>query len=333
MRTLSAMKHAFHTLFLRAAKLASVSFLWASAGLLSPGVSHGQDIPAADALMDCLRASFPGHEGLLDSLMTTFETELIGEGLMNSSEAADYRGLLQQIASEQPILRGMDSYFFTRFRAMAPDTLAILGCVEAMERYAARNPEEKLGRTLALRESAMADNMAPPQQAIAFLDILETNDFEAPIYRFLTYHLVDGEAYETATRAPTLDDLRRRGLIDDTGANLFEVLMNEAGQLIVADQLITPEDLQARVQRHARDFREQAVYSVVIEDDVKYAAFIRLKDQIALAVTQVRDDYSRRFLGKTLTELTPEEQAAVFGIYPLRIIAPGNQSIPGPRRF
>ena len=98
--------------------------------------------------------------------------------------------------------------------------------------------------------------------------------------------------------------------------------MNETNQLISSDQLITPEELLAQVQLHARRYEAQAVYVVEVEDDVKYNSFIGLKDQIALAITQVRDDYARLFLGKTLTELTTIEQEAVFYKYPILIVSP-----------
>ena len=205
---------------------------------------------------------------------------------------------------------------------MAPDTLAILTCVERMDRYVAQNPESRLGMTITLRELAMQESVAPDLQASDFLEILQLSDFEIPIYRFLTYHIIDGQAYETATSPPTLDDLRRRGLISESGANLFQVYMNTAGQLIVNDQLIPQEELLELVQQHARRFEEEAIYVVEIEDDVKYASYIGLKDQIALAITQVRDNYARRFLGKTLTELNEEERDAVFLRYPIRLVSP-----------
>ncbi|MEJ2162403.1 MAG: hypothetical protein P8X60_03555 [Robiginitalea sp.] len=281
-----------------------------------------QETPIEDELFSCIRFSFSGNSQMLDSLITTFESELIDEGLLESRGAEDYRGLLQRIASEQPILRGMDSYFFTRFRNMAPDSMAILTCLETMDRYAVRFPEDLLGRTLNLRQESMTERIPPSTQAAAFLEILEGVDFEIPLYRFLTYHIIDGQAYETAITTPSLDDLRNRGLMNVNGANVFRVLMNEANQLISGDQLISFDQLLTLVQMHARRFEDRAVYIVEVEEDVKYTSFITLQDQIALAITQVRDDYARRYLGKTLTELTQEEQEAVFYKFPIQIVSP-----------
>lgn len=281
-----------------------------------------QEASIEDELLTCVRHSFGGNPHVLDSLMSAFESELISEGLLESNQAEDYRGLLQRIASGQPILRGMDLYFFTRFRNLTPDSVAIKNCVATMNRYAAFFPDGKLGQTLKLREESFAENTSPSIQASAFLELLQPADFQMPIYRFLTYHIIDGQAYETATTTPTLEDLQRRGLTNEGGANVFRVLMNETNQLISSDQLITPEELLAQVQLHARRYEAQAVYVVEVEDDVKYNSFIGLKDQIALAITQVRDDYARLFLGKTLTELTTIEQEAVFYKYPILIVSP-----------
>ncbi len=281
-----------------------------------------QEVPMEDELLNCVRTSFSGSGETLDSLMTLFESELVLEGLMESREANDYRGLLQRIASEQPILKGMDSYFFTQFRNLQPDSAIIQSCVETMERYMAQFPEGRLGQALSLREESIADGIRPSEQASAFLGILDTEDFESPIYRFLTYHIIDGQAYETATTSPTREFIGRPGLVNEYGANLFRVRMNKQNQVITGDQLITFEELLSRVQMHARRFEDQASYVVEIEDDVKYTSFVILKDQIALAITQVRDNYARRYLGKTLTELTLEEQQVVFDKYPIRIVSP-----------
>jgi hypothetical protein len=293
-----------------------------SACFVIPIIGWGQELAAEDELLDCVRDSFPGDGQTLDSLMVVFESELIIEGLMESRSAEDYRGLLQRIASEQAILREMDSYFFTRFRNLTPDSSAILSCVESIERYAAQFPEERLGQTLNLRAESMGGKVPPSDQASAFLDILGVSDFELPIYRFLTYHIIDGQAYETATTNPSADAFGGGGSDRNYGANMLQVRMNTQNQLVSNDQLISDEELLSRVQMHARRFEEQAIYVVEIEDDVKYTSFITLKDKIALAITQVRDDYARRYLGKTLTELTEEEQEVVFFKYPLRIVSP-----------
>jgi hypothetical protein len=76
------------------------------------------------------------------------------------------------------------------------------------------------------------------------------------------------------------------------------------------------------VRDHARTFEQSSLYIIEIEPDVKYSQFVSVKDQIALAISEVRDFYSRSILGKNLTELTTSEQAAVFEKYPIRIVMP-----------
>ena len=91
--------------------------------------------------------------------------------------------------------------------------------------------------------------------------------------------------------------------------------------MIKLKRILVPTDFSESA-RHALTYEQSALYIIQVETDVKYGNFISLKDQIALAVSQVRDTYARRILGKTLTELTPEEQEAVFDKYPIRIISP-----------
>ena len=57
-------------------------------------------------------------------------------------------------------------------------------------------------------------------------------------------------------------------------------------------------------------------------DDVKFSSLQALQDRIALAVSQVRDQYSRTVLGKTWTELNPDERDLVSQKFPLRMTLP-----------
>ena len=105
------MKQDFRSFFVLTIQCLRWVILLPLAIIASPLATNAQDTSLESDLMECIRSSFSNREGLLDSLMTTFESELVAEGLMESRDSEEYRGLLQRIASDQPILRGMDSYF------------------------------------------------------------------------------------------------------------------------------------------------------------------------------------------------------------------------------
>ena len=47
-----------------------------------------------------------------------------------------------------------------------------------------------------------------------------------------------------------------------------------------------------------------------------------LKDRIARAVNEVRDEYSRRVFGKTLTEASEAEKLLLENRFPIRVVLP-----------
>jgi hypothetical protein len=281
----------------------------------------GQRLPVEDELFNCIRASFPDEGKSLDSLMVTFESELISEGLLESDEP-DYGGLLQRIASGQDLVRPVENYFGPRYRNLLRDSVAYSKCYEILQSPLQQPEDSTLIRFENFREVLLHEPITPSLEAATYLDILSEKDLSLPYYRLFIFELIDRKAYETEFAPPPFASLEELGRLNTTGANVFRVFMNEEDQLIISDQLVPPEQLTELVSRHARTFEQSALYIVEVETDVKYGQFITLKDRIALAVTQVRDNYARLLLGKTLTELSPEEREAVFGKYPIRIASP-----------
>jgi hypothetical protein len=273
-----------------------------------------------EVLFNCIRASFPDEGKSLDSLMVTFESELISEGLLEGQP--DYQGLLQRIASGQDLVRPVESYFGPRFRNLSRDSLAYSKCYEILQSPIQQPEDSTLIQFENFREVLLHEPITPSLEAATYLDLFSEKDFSLPYYRLFIFELIDRKAYETEFAPPPFASLEELGRLNTTGANVFRVLMNEEDQLIISDQLVPPEQLTELVSRHARTFEQSALYIVEVETDVKYGQFITLKDRIALAVTQVRDNYARRLLGKTLTELSPEEREAFFGKYPIRIASP-----------
>ena len=281
----------------------------------------GQQLPVEDELFNCIRASFSNKGKSLDSLMVTFEAELISEGLLEGGEP-DYRGLLQRIASGQDLVRPVESYFGPRYRNLLRDSVAYSRCYELLQSPLPQPEDSTLIQFENFREVLLHESITASLEAATYLDLLSENDLSLPYYRMFIFELIDRKAYETEFAPPPFASLEELGQLNTTGANVFRVFMNEEDQLIISDQLVPPERLTDLVSAHARTFEQSALYIVEVETDVKYGQFITLKDRIALAVTQVRDNYARLILGKTLTELTPQEREAVFGKYPIRIASP-----------
>ena len=282
----------------------------------------GQQQPVEDELFNCIRESFPNEGKSLDSLMVAFETELVSEGLLEGGNEPEYRGLLQRIASGQDLVRPVESYFGPRYRNLLRDSVAYSKCYEILESPLRQPEDSTLIQFENFREVLLHEPITPALEAATYLNILSEKDLGLPYYRLFIYELIDKKAYETEFAPPPFASLEELGRLNTTGANVFRVYMNEEDQLIISDQLVPPEQLAELVSRHARTFEQSALYIVEVETDVKYGQFITLKDRIALAVTQVRDNYARLLLGKTLTELSPEEREAVFGKYPIRIASP-----------
>lgn len=291
--------------------------------LALPSRLSGQQTDGASEFMACRNEAYPDGGAALDSLMLRFESELIGQRLLESSDAEDYRGLLQRLASGQRI-EWIDYQGFTdRFRDLAPDSTALRACNAWLERFKATHPEALLTRFLDRREAMVREAIPADLQAAALLDILGENHLDQPFYRLYTYYLIDLQALSPeGTRLDALTPFSGYAVTPQPGANMLRVYLNERNQFILADQVVSPEQMTAQVLRHARQFGPEAWYIIEPEADVKFSSLQALEDRIALAVSQVRDSYARSVLGKTWTELNPEERALVAQKFPLRITLP-----------
>ena len=289
--------------------------------VLAPGLAHGQEARVEEGLFQCIRNAFTDSGRSLEGLMAAFEAELMAEGLLEGPDGADYRGLLQRIASGQGVIRPADLYFGPRYRGLERDTAALTRCRESLP-YLQRPADSVLLRFEAFRERLLHEALDPPREAASYLDLLSEVDLDLPYYRLFTYELIDRQAYSTEYTPAPFSSLEALGQLNSSGANVFRVYLNEEDQLIVADQVVSTRQMGDLVTRHARTFEQSALYMLQVEADVKYGSFVGLKDQIALAISQVRDTYARRTLGKTLTELDPQEREAVYEKYPIRIISP-----------
>jgi hypothetical protein len=298
-----------------------VVFLCLTVFCLPPDWARAQEEAPESALFSCISKSIVGGPQTLDSLIARFEGELVTEGLLEDTDGEGYEGLLQRIASGQGIVRPAERYFGPRFRSLQWDSIALARCSGTLDLSGNDPQEATLVRFETLREALLHENRDPAAEALAYLDLLSAKELAFPYYRLFTYELLDRQAFITSspdlgyTTGPSMD-------LNTRGANVFRVYLNERNQLIVSDQLVSEEQMLKLVTAHARTFEQSALYIVEMEPDVKYNQFIAIKDQIALAINQLRDYYSRIILGKTLTELTESEQAAVFGKYPIRIALP-----------
>ena len=273
-------------------------------------------------LFSCIAESFEAGPQALDSLIVSFENELMAEGLLENTDGESYRGLLQRIASGQSIVRAPEVYFGPRFRGLVRDSIALINCGKILDDSKINPNESTLIQFEILRESLLHDNLDPALEASAYLDLLTAGDFSHPYYRLFTYQLIDRQAFKTSLPEANNYTYAPLAQLDARGANVFRIYMNERDQLIIADQLVSREQMLNLVASHARTFEQSSLYIIEVEADVKYSQFVSLKDQIALAISEVRDRYSRIILGKTLSELTPPEQDAVFEKYPIRIVSP-----------
>jgi hypothetical protein len=290
--------------------------------LIIPTEATSQAETLETQLYACISETFESGPQTLDSLITRFENELIAEGLLENTDGEAYRGLLQRIASDQGIVRAPEQFFGPRFRSFKKDSIALSNCSKILVINNIKPSDSTLVRFEILRESLLHENLDASLEALAYLDLLSESDLALPYYRLFTYDLIDRQAFGTTPPDTGFTTYAPLAQLDARGANVFRVYLNERDQLIVSDQLVTREQMLELVTGHARTYEQSSLYIIEFEMDVKYSQFVSVKDQIALAISEVRDAYSRAILGKTLSELTASEQAAVYEKYPIRIVIP-----------
>lgn len=291
--------------------------------LALPLHSHAQGTTRETDFMACLKQGYPDAGAALDQLMEGFESELIEQGLLESPASDDFRGLLQRLASGQRIEWADYRPFSDRYQEIYPDSAALQACKTGLENFKATNPEAVLTRFLDRREAMLREGIPAEMQAAALLDILGETELDEPFYRLHTYYLVDMQALPPADGGlGVLSPYAGNRVVPEPGANILQLYLNRRNQILLADQLIAPEQLTERVLQHARRFESKAWYIIAPEPDVKFSSLQNLQDRIALAVTQVRDQYARSVLGKTWIELNAEERNLVAQKFPLHITLP-----------
>ncbi|MDG1572396.1 hypothetical protein OZ410_08715 [Robiginitalea sp. M366] len=271
--------------------------------------------------MNCLSEAYALRGQNLDSLMQAFETDLLDAGLLEAPGADAYRGMLQQLASGLRLDFWTGPSFSQRSGTEGTPLEANEDCRDQAVTWIARHPDALMTRFLDRLQVLQAENTPADLQASALLDLLQPADLEDPFYRLMTYPLIALQASASAAAAAQPIN-NPTGMPPTPGANLMRLYLNERGQVVVADQLVPEEILKARIFEHARRFGAQARYLIEPEPDVKFRGFTRLKDQIARAVTEARDQFARRVLGKPLTELTPTETQWVALRFPMDISLP-----------
>ena len=289
--------------------------------LLISGKGLSQETRPEEKLFDCIRSAYPNAGLSLDSLMLSFEAELIDEDLLQSTSAADYRGLLQQIASGQRIIRPVERNFGRRFQQLDKDSITFLDCRDMQGRLLGGNEESTLYRFVVAKSNLLQQKASASAEAAGVLEVLTDADFGLPYYRLFTYYIIDMSATEVSLELPSLAQLQAGG-VQTSGANILRVYLNEEQQLVINDNIYSWEQLKETISTHILQFQEDAVYVLDIESDVKYSELIRLKDEIALAITTVRNNYARSRFNKTFLELNPEETAQVTRQFPIMIVSP-----------
>ncbi|WP_445381704.1 ExbD/TolR family protein [Robiginitalea sp. IMCC43444] len=286
------------------------------------GEGLAQQSRPEDKLFDCIRGAYPNAGLSLDSLMLTFEGELIEEGLLETNSASDYRGLLQQIASGQRIIRPVERNFGPRFLQLEKDSLVYLDCRDMQSKLLSVTEESTLYRFAITKNNLLQQQASASVEAANLLEVLADTDFELPYYRLFTYYIIDMSATEVSLELPSLAELQATGGLQSSGANILRIYLNEEQQLVVNDNIYSLEQLKETISTHILQFQKDAVYILEVESDVKYSELTRLKDEIALSITTVRNNYARSRFNKTFLELNPEETALVTRQFPILIVSP-----------
>ena len=117
--------------------------------------------------------------------------------------------------------------------------------------------------------------------------------------------------------------------------NILRILINGKQQILVKDNLTDISGLKQQVKsfidnngdgscnyctgnqlKSASDNPLEAVVSLQTHPQTKYNTFIKVQDEITKAFHELRADYAKKVLGKTIEELSDEEKKQLKDAYP-----------------
>lgn len=124
--------------------------------------------------------------------------------------------------------------------------------------------------------------------------------------------------------------------------NVYLVLVNSKGNIIVNEKWMQLEDLRADAKKFINCDREddpelpeleeitvdgikgtvkvsKGIISLQNDRGTKYGRYIEVQNELVAAYNEVRNEASRKYFGKVYDELSEEQQDAIKKIYPQRI--------------
>lgn len=121
--------------------------------------------------------------------------------------------------------------------------------------------------------------------------------------------------------------------------NIFNIRVNEKGEIMAEKTLTTIEDLKIKLKdfidnnadksctyckgeqlSDASDNPKKASISLTVHREAPYKSFISVQDEIAKAYFELRENYVLKVLETKSEEITEEELKKVQNAYPIRII-------------
>lgn len=296
-----------------------ILFLLAIICLFIPDL-HSQEKRLEVAVYECIRNAYPDQGKALDSLVDQYENELVAQGFLEDRSAESYYNLFQRLASGSRIERDLGLEFVFRMeRLPAIDSTASLKCQENLIDY---DPGPEGGVKLALFELTLygpqASEKTRSQLAQVVLDLLETGDFNLPLYRLQTYWILD---LQEPVELPEVS-INSRPNFPAEGSSTLRLYYTQDGQILIDNVQIDPAWIKKRIERHFRDYRSETVFVVTVDPDLRFREYLRVKDQLLSVINTVRNEYAVATFGKSIANLDEKERQQIDAAFPIQVVFP-----------
>jgi biopolymer transport protein ExbD len=101
-------------------------------------------------------------------------------------------------------------------------------------------------------------------------------------------------------------------------SDIAKLLVNAAGEVLLDGELITVPQIRETIKNKIKQ-NPKLIVSIKTDRETNYSRYIEVLDELKLAYSDLREEYSLRTYGKSFKDLNRDQQEEVKKAIPIRI--------------
>jgi len=283
--------------------------------------SHGQETDTVESiLLHCLTESFEENGIDLDNELDSFETYLIRNSFLGSSDGTSYYQFYQKIIALKDIPAIADPEQFAGLYSLTPDEYYSPECFSKLQALAQQEIEgsKYYSMVMAMQQAVTDSSFSPAVVARAIASVLAAPDFDKPYYRavaLLTISYAANARSRMPARLPPFED-RETGHKRCDSLNVF---LSATDEVMIGLSVTSPEEFQTRLRVFILENDSSHVILLRYDRGTSYEFYKKILDLISRIYHDIREQKAQELHGRPFDELPDPEKEKIQKTYPFHI--------------